>query len=78
MAKLNHNSQRHSDLGMKHAPTEIVILQLKKKVQTNMFTSFKYMIFFEICKKLTHCHFVDNKTFIILYIKVFLTYFGRA
>ena len=38
-----------------------------------MFTSFKSYDFLEICKKYTHCHFVDNKTFIMLNIEVFLT-----
>ena len=38
----------------------------------------KVMIFFLICKKYTHCHFADNKTFIMLYIEVLALYVGRA
>ena len=38
------------------------------------FTSFKSYDFFKFVKNIaTHCHFVDNKTFIMLYIEGFLT-----
>ena len=42
------------------------------------FTSFKSYDFLKFVKKHTHCHFVDNKTFVMLYIEVLALYVGRA